>query len=165
MPRTRTARRSSVKPNKASYNVPEVIQAFVARRIVDAVAVTLCVLGAFLIGSLSSYSTLDPSANSAVDDILDVIREQAEEDLLSMGQAVWEVDASVKEHFKARLPWLLFAFTAGVGCFSSAAKTFNFLLLKSTSGFFSLTPIRPTTSFVRVAKPRLLNTLILILRS
>ena len=53
-----------------------------------------------------------------VDDILDVIREQAEEDLLSMGQAGWEVDASVKEHFKARLPWLLFAFTAGVGCFS-----------------------------------------------
>lgn len=53
-----------------------------------------------------------------VDDILDVIREEAEGDLLKMGQAGYEIDATVFEHFKVRLPWLILAFVGGGVCFS-----------------------------------------------
>ena len=53
-----------------------------------------------------------------VDDILDVIREEAEGDLLKMGQAGYDVDATVFEHFKVRLPWLVLAFIGGGICFS-----------------------------------------------
>ncbi len=49
-----------------------------------------------------------------VDDVIDVIREEAEEDLLSMGQAGLDASATVLEHFRARLPWVLFAFLGGV---------------------------------------------------
>jgi magnesium transporter len=53
-----------------------------------------------------------------VDDVIDVIREEAEEDLLAMGQAGWELDASTFEHFRARAPWLILAFAGGALCFS-----------------------------------------------
>ncbi len=53
-----------------------------------------------------------------VDDVIDVIREEAAEDLLAMGRAGWGVDVSTFEHFKARFPWVLLAFFGGVLCFS-----------------------------------------------
>ena len=53
-----------------------------------------------------------------VDDVIDVIKQEAEEDLLSMAQAGWGVDMSWFEHFVARLPWLLLSFLVGGICFS-----------------------------------------------
>lgn len=53
-----------------------------------------------------------------VDDIIDVIREEAEEDMLAMGQAGWGVDATTLEHFLARLPWLILGFLGGGICFA-----------------------------------------------
>lgn len=53
-----------------------------------------------------------------VDDVIDVIREEAEEDLLALGQAGWDLDLPTLGHFRARLPWLLLAFIAGTICFS-----------------------------------------------
>lgn len=53
-----------------------------------------------------------------VDDVIDVIREEAEEDILAMGQAGWGVDVSTWEHFIARLPWLILAFIGGGICFA-----------------------------------------------
>lgn len=52
-----------------------------------------------------------------VDDVIDVIREEAEEDLLAMGQAGWGLNMSTWEHFLARIPWLLFAYLGGGACF------------------------------------------------
>jgi magnesium transporter len=52
-----------------------------------------------------------------VDDVIDVIREEAAQDLLAMGQAGWGLDMSLYEHFIARLPWQLVAFLAGSICF------------------------------------------------
>jgi len=52
-----------------------------------------------------------------VDDVIDVIRAEAEEDLLAMGQAGWGVDMTMREHFFARLPWQLMAFVTGCVCF------------------------------------------------
>ena len=51
-----------------------------------------------------------------VDDVIDVIREEAEEDLMSMGQAGMGHDVSVKEHFFARSPWLFLSLLNGVIC-------------------------------------------------
>lgn len=53
-----------------------------------------------------------------VDDVIDVIREEAEEDLLAMGRAGWGVNVSTYEHFKARFPWLALAFLGGTACFA-----------------------------------------------
>jgi magnesium transporter len=53
-----------------------------------------------------------------VDDVIDVIREEAEEDLLAMGRAGWGLNVSTFEHFKARLPWLFFAYCGGSACFA-----------------------------------------------
>lgn len=53
-----------------------------------------------------------------VDDVIDVIRAEAEEDLLAMGQAGWGVDMTLLQHFNARLPWQLVSFLAGAICFS-----------------------------------------------
>ena len=52
-----------------------------------------------------------------VDDVLDVIREEVEEELMAMGRAGLSVDVSTTEHIKARLPWLLLTFTGGALCF------------------------------------------------
>lgn len=53
-----------------------------------------------------------------VDDVIDVIREEAEEDLLAMGRAGWGLNVSTYEHFIARIPWLIFAYAGGAACFS-----------------------------------------------
>lgn len=53
-----------------------------------------------------------------VDDVIDVIRESAEEDLLAMGRAGWGVSVSFLDHLKARLPWVCLAFLGGSLCFS-----------------------------------------------
>ena len=53
-----------------------------------------------------------------VDDIIDVIREEAEENLLAMGRAGLGVEASTFERLKARLTWLLFALFGGMVCFA-----------------------------------------------
>ncbi len=53
-----------------------------------------------------------------VDDVLDVIREEAEEDLLQMGQAGGSIHLPFKEHLKARFPWIVLAFASGALCFS-----------------------------------------------
>ena len=52
-----------------------------------------------------------------VDDVIDVIREEAEEDLMAMGQAVVPVDASIWEHLRSRMPWTMLAFFGGVICY------------------------------------------------
>lgn len=52
-----------------------------------------------------------------VDDVIDVIREEAEEDLLAMGQAGWGLNMSTWEQFVARIPWLVFAYLGGGACF------------------------------------------------
>lgn len=53
-----------------------------------------------------------------VDDVIDVIRESAEEDLLAMGRAGWGVSVSFVDHLKARWPWVALAFVGGLFCFS-----------------------------------------------
>ncbi len=53
-----------------------------------------------------------------VDDVLDVIREEAEENLLQMGRAGIGSEVTVFEHFKARLPWLILSLVGGVFCFA-----------------------------------------------
>lgn len=62
-----------------------------------------------------------------VDDVIDVIRQQAEEDLLQMGQAGWGIHISIKEHLKARWPWAFLSFIGGTLCF---AVVDLFLLIK-----------------------------------
>ncbi len=52
-----------------------------------------------------------------VDDVIDVIREEAEEDLLAMGQAGAGFGATTLERFKARFGWLLIAMLGGFICF------------------------------------------------
>ncbi|HAG91304.1 MAG TPA: magnesium transporter [Bdellovibrionales bacterium] len=52
-----------------------------------------------------------------VDDVIDVIREEAEEDFLAMGRAGWGVEESVIDHVKARFPWVILSFLGGVTCF------------------------------------------------
>jgi magnesium transporter len=53
-----------------------------------------------------------------VDDVIDVIREEAEEDLLAMGRVGGDLNVSLREHFFARLPWLIFAYGGGSACFA-----------------------------------------------
>jgi magnesium transporter len=53
-----------------------------------------------------------------VDDIIDVIREEAEENLLTMGQAGLGIDSSTLERLSARLSWLMLALSGGLVCFS-----------------------------------------------
>ncbi len=52
-----------------------------------------------------------------VDDVIDVIRAEAEEDLLSMGQAGVDSQASIFSQFRARIPWLALSFLGGIICF------------------------------------------------
>lgn len=52
-----------------------------------------------------------------VDDVIDVIREEAQEDLLAMGRAGWAVEDSFRHHFGARIPWLCLAFLGGIICY------------------------------------------------
>lgn len=52
-----------------------------------------------------------------VDDILDVIREEAEENILTIGQAGLGMEASTAERLKARSPWIILALAGGLVCF------------------------------------------------
>lgn len=52
-----------------------------------------------------------------VDDVIDVIREEAEEDFLAMGRAGGGFEESIWDHFKARIPWVLLSFLGGSICF------------------------------------------------
>jgi magnesium transporter len=49
-----------------------------------------------------------------VDDVIDVIREEAEEELMAAGQVGYDWDASTKDHFFVRLPWVLLSFFGGI---------------------------------------------------
>ncbi len=62
------ARKYKIKTKKKSLLarlIPESIQAFLARRIVDITAGTLCLMGAFILLALLSYDAQDASINSA----------------------------------------------------------------------------------------------------
>ena len=52
-----------------------------------------------------------------VDDVIDVIREEAAEDIQAMGLGGADLDESYMTHIKARLPWLLLAASGGVICY------------------------------------------------
>jgi len=53
-----------------------------------------------------------------VDDVIDVIKQEAEEDLLSMAQAGRGVNKTWWEHVLARLPWLLATYMVGLCSFT-----------------------------------------------
>ena len=70
MARTRTIRRSSSRVRRKSQKrflgfLPEGLQAFIARRLVDIFAAALCLSGVFVLFALLSYDHQDPSWNSA----------------------------------------------------------------------------------------------------
>lgn len=69
MPRARTIRRLPKKTKKSKSQsksfVPEIVQSFIARRLVDAMAAACFIFGAFTLIALLSYSADDPSMNSA----------------------------------------------------------------------------------------------------
>lgn len=56
-----------------------------------------------------------------VDDVIDVIREEAEEDLLAMGRAGWSDDESLWGALKSRFPWVLLTFIGGALCYGLIA--------------------------------------------
>ena len=66
-----------------------------------------------------------------VDDVLDVIREEAEENLLQMSRAGIGGENTLFEHFKARVTWLFLSFVGGLFCF---AIIYFIGSLKSQSG-------------------------------
>lgn len=51
-----------------------------------------------------------------VDDVIDVIREKAVEDIQAMGMGGTDLGESFWAHVHARLPWLLFSFAGGLCC-------------------------------------------------
>jgi len=53
-----------------------------------------------------------------VDDVLDVIREEAEENLLQMARAGIGGENTLAEHFKARFTWLFLSLIGGLFCFA-----------------------------------------------
>lgn len=53
-----------------------------------------------------------------VDDVIDVIREEAAEDMQAMGMGGAGLDESYWTHMKARMPWLLLAGIGGAICYS-----------------------------------------------
>jgi magnesium transporter len=60
-----------------------------------------------------------------VDDVIDVIREEAAEDIQAMGMGGANLDAPFWEHIKARLPWLMVAFAGGALCYFMIWTTLN----------------------------------------
>ena len=52
-----------------------------------------------------------------VDDVIDVIREEAAEDIQAMGMGGADLDESYWTHMKARIPWLLLAGSGGLLCY------------------------------------------------
>ena len=67
MARSRKIKRSR-KQKKSSSFLPDSLQAFIARRLVDIVALGLLAVSLFLLASLFSYSSSDPSWNTAPED-------------------------------------------------------------------------------------------------
>jgi magnesium transporter len=53
-----------------------------------------------------------------VDDVIDVIRAEAQEDFMAMGQAGNFADFSALSNIKARLPWLVLIFLGGLACYA-----------------------------------------------
>lgn len=53
-----------------------------------------------------------------VDDVLDVIREEAEENLLQMARAGIGGESTLAEHFRARFTWLFLSLVGGLFCFA-----------------------------------------------
>ena len=66
MPRSRTIKRSRQTKQSKSF-LPDSLQAFIARRLVDGVALAFVALAGFIVLSLMSYAKGDPSWNTAVD--------------------------------------------------------------------------------------------------
>ena len=62
-----------------------------------------------------------------VDDVIDVIKEEAEEDLLAMAQAGWGLNMSWREHLQARIPWLLLSFF--IGAVTAVQTAYNLVSL------------------------------------
>lgn len=52
-----------------------------------------------------------------VDDIIDVIREEAQENLLSLGSMVQSDDETLRGRIKSRIPWSLVTFAGGLICY------------------------------------------------
>ncbi len=52
-----------------------------------------------------------------VDDVIDVIREEAAEDIQAMGMGGAALEESYWTHMRARIPWLLLAYAGGAICF------------------------------------------------
>lgn len=70
MARSRTIKRSIRRSRKKNFLLsllPESVQAFLARRLVDIFALGLCIAGMFILAALSSYDHQDPSWNTARD--------------------------------------------------------------------------------------------------
>ena len=63
-----------------------------------------------------------------VDDVIDVIREEAADDFHAMGMAGATLDEPLWEHLRARFPWLLLAYIGGGFCYAllwNALKPFE----------------------------------------
>ena len=60
-----------------------------------------------------------------VDDVIDVIREEAAGDIQAMGMGGAGLDESYRTHIRARIPWLLIAFTGGAICYFLLWTTLN----------------------------------------
>ena len=52
-----------------------------------------------------------------VDDVIDVIREEAAEDIQALGMGGANIDESYLTHLQARMPWLLLAASGGAFCY------------------------------------------------
>ena len=52
-----------------------------------------------------------------VDDVIDVIREEAEDDFFAMGMTGASLDESIWTHITARIPWLILASLGGAICY------------------------------------------------
>ena len=63
MARSRTIKRPRKK--KSSSFLPDSLQAFIARRLVDGIALMFLGVAAFVLSSLLSYNSSDPSWNTA----------------------------------------------------------------------------------------------------
>lgn len=75
-----------------------------------------------------------------VDDVIDVIREEGEEERLAMGRLSSFEDLSLSNQVKARLPWIFISFVGGLvsfGLFYSLASTFGQSMVESVAWLFA----------------------------
>ncbi len=66
-----------------------------------------------------------------VDDVIDVIRAEAQEDFLAMGRAGFSEELKFWSHIKSRFPWTILAFFGGLICFFLVRYFFNGFLDKN----------------------------------